>query len=584
MAKHLKCDSLRVVTCLKIFVGAIFSVHSIASAQVFEVVVDAKSNIFYAGTDRTPPSRNCSTMNGLGDGVYPPSIMLNPGLRSMQVSSRNTANLTYAPGYAGAPTPDGVYHPASSTTTSTNPSGTMPGLRFANRMGMLAAVFVDDTIVNGSANVSVNEFDSISMNAAILKYGLRDTFYIGDGTVVDWPDNGGLPDGKQRRQTLIKPDGATKLYFGLTDAYAINGSNQCFMDNTGQIIAELKMTISDDSGVVAEGVGGVAIADVKANDYVAVQSDLVSTNSIAPPVNSTEGSEWPVGVLLNSDGSVSVAPSVPSGEYKAWYELCDASTNPQSCMQALVTISVGPSPVFVVDANSDTGAVTQRLGGVAIADIRKNDALNGSPATVTETAISPQGVWPIGIYLNTSNGAVDVVAGTPVGTYNMQYRLCEAARPSNCDVSTVTVVVTTDAVLPIKAVDDAATPVAEGFSGKVLESVLNNDSLNNGSVNLSSATVQALGGWPAGISLDSATGAVLVDGSVQSGVYQLPYRLCEMAVSSNCDTAYVNLTVIAAIKPAPTPTPVPSSSTWSLMLLGLGVALTALRMAGKKQQ
>ena len=453
MTNQLKLGSFHAMRCLSIIAGTLLSANSIAHAQVFEAVVDAKANIFYAGTNLTPPTQNCSvrsgvSKNGLGDGIYPPHINLNPGLRSIQLSSRNTADLSYAPGLLGAPTPDGLSQSSASITTSTNPSGTMPGLRFANRLGMLAAVFTDDTIVNSSGNVSMSTFNSTSMNAATMKFGLRDTFYLGDGTVVDWPTAGGLPDGTQQRQTLITPAGATKLYLGLTDAWAINGVNECFTDNTGQVIATLKMTISDDSGAVVQGVGGVAVADVKANDYVTAQSDLVSVKPISPPANSTEGSAWPAGIVLNTNGSVSVSPSVPSGEYKSWYELCDASTLPQSCMQALVTINVGPSPLFVIDANPDSGAVTQSLGGTAVLDIRQNDTLNGTPATAITTTVTAQGVWPGGISLNTSTGAVDVVAGTPVGTYNMKYRLCEAARPSNCDISTVTVVVTANAVAP----------------------------------------------------------------------------------------------------------------------------------------
>ncbi|MEJ5152565.1 hypothetical protein [Comamonas sp. MYb396] len=582
MSTPFRAERPHAVRCIKTIALAILCAHSVANAQVFEVAIDAKSNIFYGGTDRTPPTNQCTNVNGLGDGLYPPHIALNPGLRSLQISSYNSANLSYANGYPRAPTPDGIYHGASSATTSTNPSGTMPGLRFANRMGMLAAVFTDDTIVNSSSNVSLSTFDSSSMNAAVMDFGLRDTFYLGDGTVVDWPTQGGLPDGTQQRQTITTPDGATKLYLGLTDAYGINGPNRCFMDNTGQIVATLKMTISDDSGAVVQGVGGVAIADVKANDYVTAQSDLISVKPVAPPLNSTEGAEWPSGIVLNANGSVSVSPSVPAGEYKAWYELCDASTTPQSCMQALVTINVGAAPLLVIDANPDSGAVTQSLGGTAITDIRKNDALNGNMATAAATTVTPQGVWPSGISLNTATGSVGVAAGTPVGTYSMQYRLCEAARPSNCDVSTVTVVVTADAVLPIKALDDDATAVTVGFSGTVIESVLTNDTLNSSPANLSNSTVQAEGAWPIGISLDPATGSVLVASNATVGNYQLPYRLCEIANPSNCDTAYVHLLINAAIVPVAAPTPVPSNTAWSLMLLALGLALMALRAGAGK--
>ena len=67
-----------------------------------------------------------------------------------------------------------------------------------------------------------------------------------------------------------------------------------------------------------------------------------------------------------------------------------------------------------------------------------------------------------------ADGTVSVAPNTPVGTYTIDYTICEVANPSNCDTGTVTVVVDPGANV-IDAVDDdfSAEPldgIAEGSS------------------------------------------------------------------------------------------------------------------------
>ncbi|WP_220764203.1 hypothetical protein, partial [Flavobacterium sp. UMI-01] len=57
--------------------------------------------------------------------------------------------------------------------------------------------------------------------------------------------------------------------------------------------------------------------------------------------------------------------------------------------------------------------------------------------------------------------AVKVAAGTPAGSYELVYKICEKINPANCDEAKVTVTVTKPA---IEAIDDAGTTV-NGFTG-----------------------------------------------------------------------------------------------------------------------
>ena len=46
--------------------------------------------------------------------------------------------------------------------------------------------------------------------------------------------------------------------------------------------------------------------------------------------------------------------------------------------------------------------------------------------------IAQSGSWPSGITLNTTTGAVSVAPGTPAGTYQVPYQICDKLTPPNC--------------------------------------------------------------------------------------------------------------------------------------------------------
>ena len=63
---------------------------------------------------------------------------------------------------------------------------------------------------------------------------------------------------------------------------------------------------------------------------------------------------------------------------------------------------------------------------------------------------------PVQLVFNPVTGTVDVVAGTPAGTYSFDYQICETLNPSNCKIATVSV---TTVASPISATNDTATNV-----------------------------------------------------------------------------------------------------------------------------
>ncbi|THU04561.1 hypothetical protein E9531_04030 [Lampropedia puyangensis] len=550
-----------------------------AQAQTPLVVnVPATANIFYAGTEGlTPPSINCTALpNGLGDGTLPPIVDLPVGIRAFQLANRNTANIGYGMSGPQATTPDGVLN---HTTVVRNPSGTFPGLQFDGRYGMLAAVFLDaNEVLPGAVQspVSVNVYTASDMNAAVVAQSLHQPFFVGDGSVVDFAQAGsGLPDGTELRQTFTVPAGATRIGFGLADAPGINGDNRCYMDNRGAINAQIAMAVTDDAGTVSAGVDSVAIADVRANDFLENGPPSAPRATLA-----TEGS-WPAGITLEpATGQVKVAASVAQGVYPALeYSLCDTNTQPSaSCLVAQVNVTVTAQVIKLISVQPDTGTVSTVGGGTAVVNVRANDTLDGAPATASTTTLSQQSIWPTGIALSTVSGAVTVAAGTPAGIYPLSYLLCEAdtagQSTSNCQTGPITVTVTPADAMTVVAQADPASVTTE-FTGEAIANVRANDSFDGATANASNTTLAKVGNWPAGLDLDVDSGAVSIATPLAVGVYSANYLLCESANDVNCVSATVTVRVTTPPAEPAQATPVPVDSKWALLGMGLGCALLA---------
>ncbi|AVO33818.1 hypothetical protein [Ottowia oryzae] len=547
---------------------ALMGVAGGAAAQSFVVSIDAKSNLFYAGTGLTPSTGNC-TFNpsiGLGDGVYPPNMTLPAGLRAIQITTSNAGVSFGGGGFPAGTTPDGHQNAGSSAapsaTVSYNSSGTMPGLQFSGRYGTLAAVFLDGATlapVSPYNSTALNSFTSADLSQATISRGLKNPFFIGDGTVTDWVAAGGTPNGTEQRQTMQVPTGATRLFFGFADAAGVSGVNQCYMDNTGTINAAIVMAVSDDEGSVSAGSASTAVADVRTNDY------LAGATPTAPRATLAQGSGWPAGITLNTTtGAVNVAASVAAGDYGPLsYTLCDTVTTPASCAGAAVTVHVSAAPLTPVVANYDSGTVTT-AGGTAVANVRANDTVGAAAATSANSTLAVEGIWPTGITFDTSTGAVSVASGVAAGTYTVAYKLCEQAAPGNCKTTNVEVQVNAAGAHPISAGNDPLA-VDASFSGAA-GNVLGNDSVNNAAATPTNATLAQVGTWPAGVSLD-ASGNVNVTGALADGTYNLIYRLCEAgATPANCTTATVTL---ARATPVPATGPL-ALGLMALALMGLG--------------
>ena len=260
-------------------------------------------------------------------------------------------------------------------------------------------------------------------------------------------------------------------------------------------------------------------------------------------------------------------PTAPTG-----YSWGTATVAPSTAfaVQPDVVPVVNVTNVLVANpvAQLDSGSVRTGTGGTAVVNVAANDTVSGAAATLGaggNATVATSGAWPAGITLDPATGAVNVAATVGAGNYSMTYQLCDRLTPPHCTTAQVTVTVSSVVAQP----DTGAVTV--GTASTAVANIAANDSINGAPATLGAggnATVAASGTWPAGITLDPATGAVNVAATVAAGTYTMNYQLCDRSTPPVCVQSMI--TVQASL--AAGLIGVPTLGQWALLCLGLMMA------------
>ncbi len=286
----------------------------------------------------------------------------------------------------------------------------------------------------------------------------------------------------------------------------------------------------DDSLTAMEGADGtIQDSNVLLNDTL--NGEAVTLESVI--LSSTPSAE----LSINPDGSVSVTPGTLSGSYTLEYTICEIA-NVDNCDTATVTVVVEAGPVSAIDAVDDSfTAVEGTDGTIQDSNVLLNDTLNGEMVTLESVILSSTPTAELSI---NPDGSVSVTPGTLLGSYTIEYTICEIANVDNCDTATVTVIVEGGMVSAIDAVDDEFT--ADGESGGVIpgSNVLSNDTLNGEAITLEDVILSSV---PTDVLSVNPDGSVSLSPDTQEGIYTIEYTICEAGNAGNCDTATVTVLV-----------------------------------------
>jgi uncharacterized repeat protein (TIGR01451 family) len=327
--------------------------------------------------------------------------------------------------------------------------------------------------------------------------------------------------------TASLPPGSYSIAYQLCD----RGSPPNCATATDTVTVSASILPAPATGTAVAGTPSTPIANVAAGGRV---NGVGATLGAAGNASVAQSGAWPSGLTLNTtSGAITTSASLPPGSYPVVYQLCDRNS-PPNCATATDTVTVSAS---IIPATA-TGTAVAGTPSTPIANVASGGRVNGGAAALGaagNATVAQSGAWPAGLTLNTTSGAITTAASLPPGRYSVVYQLCDRNSPPDCATATDTVTVSAS-IVPATATGTAvagtpSTPIATVAAGGTVNGAA---ATLGGSGN---ATVAQSGTWPAGISLNTATGAVTTTAAVPPGVYAVIYQLCDRNAPANCATA-----------------------------------------------
>ena len=258
---------------------------------------------------------------------------------------------------------------------------------------------------------------------------------------------------------------------------------------------------------------------------------------------------------VNLAGNILIPQGTPTGTYTLQYRICDMD-DIHNCATATITVVITEIPILPVVARDDTYTVT--IGTTTITEsIYHNDSIGDQK--VDASLVNFQA---IGGSKDSNNfyilsvslaGNVLIPQATPIGTYTLEYRICDVHHRSNCDSATMRVSVIPPSTPPPTLV---VTPDTFTYTGNtIVGNILDNDTINDNPIELPDDDINIEAEEPTDKEpyIDTATGDVLVPTHTPAGTYTLNYELCIENLTI-CDTTTVEVIVPDVLTPT-TPTP-----------------------------
>ncbi|EJG00233.1 gliding motility-associated C-terminal domain-containing protein, partial [Flavobacterium sp. F52] len=287
-------------------------------------------------------------------------------------------------------------------------------------------------------------------------------------------------------------------------------------------------------------IGGTTVSLI-GNDTLNGNQAVIGTNSGEVTINIV--GTLPSGLTLNANGTITVAPGTPKGNYSVEYIICEVDAVPANCDSVTITVPVTAGNLV---ANADEipsvlgSNAPQTLGkNVFDNDTKNSQPLNPSDVTLKTTVADPKGYLTVD-----ANGNIVLGANPPAGDYELTYEICEKLNPDNCSSNTVKVTVGTPV---IDAVEDAVASINGNIGGTTI-ALTANDKLNGSPITVGTAAgevkFEIIGTLPAGLTLNSDY-TITVAPNTPKGNYNVEYKICENTNPANCDSVTITVPVTA---------------------------------------
>ncbi|WP_311334474.1 gliding motility-associated C-terminal domain-containing protein [Capnocytophaga sputigena] len=324
---------------------------------------------------------------------------------------------------------------------------------------------------------------------------------------------------------------------------------------TVTIIVSSPLVIArDDTYTITIGTATIT-ESIYSNDSIGEQTPNASLVNFQAIGGSKDSDNFYV-LSVNLAGNVLIPQGTPTGTYTLQYRICDVKDS-HNCATATITVMVTEIPTPFIIARDDTYTVT--IGTTTITEsIYSNDSIGEQiPNTSLVNFQSIGGSKDSdNFYVLSVNlaGNVLIPQGTPIGTYTLEYRICDIHHQSNCDTAIVKLSITSPPVPPSTLV---VTPDKFTYTGNaIVGNILDNDTIDDNLIELPNDDVNIKAEEPTDTApyIETSTGNVIVPTHTPAGTYTLNYELCIENLTI-CDTTTVEVIVPDAPTPPVSPQP-----------------------------
>ena len=310
----------------------------------------------------------------------------------------------------------------------------------------------------------------------------------------------------------------------------------------------------DDTYTVTIGTTTIT-ESIYSNDSIGEQTPNASLVNFQSIGGSKDTDNFYV-LSVNLAGNVLIPQGTPTGTYTLQYRICDVKDT-HNCATATITVIVTEIPIAPIVARDDTYTIT--IGTTTITEsIYSNDSIGEQ--TPNASLVNFQSIGGSkdsdNFYVLSVNlaGNVLIPQGTPIGTYTLEYRICDIHHQSNCDTAIVKVSITSPPVPPSTLV---VTPDKFTYTGNaIVGNILDNDTIDDNPIELPNDDVNIEAKEPTDTApyIETSTGNVIVPTHTPVGTYTLNYELCIENLTI-CDATTVE--VIVPDNPTPPAPPKP---------------------------
>ena len=324
---------------------------------------------------------------------------------------------------------------------------------------------------------------------------------------------------------------------------------------TVTIIVSPSLVIArDDTYTVTIGTTSIT-ESIYSNDSIGEQTPNAYSVNFQSIGGSKDSDNFYV-LSVNLAGNVLIPQGTLTGTYTLQYRICDVKDS-HNCATATITVMVTEIPTPLIIARDDTYTVT--IGTTTITEsIYSNDSIGEQiPNTSLVNFQSIGGSKDSdNFYVLSVNlaGNVLIPQGTPIGTYTLEYRICDIHHQSNCDTAIVKVSITSPPVPPSTLV---VTPDKFTYTGNaIVGNILDNDTIDDNPIEFPNDDINIEAEEPTDTApyIETSTGNVIVPTHTPAGTYTLNYELCIENLTI-CDATTVE--VIVPDNPTPPSPPKP---------------------------